>query len=609
MASSADVPNKFDLVINGEGYMLDKSYDDSPYRKPPAMYGYTPTFLERTNVGASYGDDQQAFFLTANQNDWSLGGARRFFRSTDADGIRRYWFDLGIDPTIVPGQVVLARQSPSILAATPVASMCGFPSGVYIGGTTHLFLADKTGAATDKGAHGLGAAPSIFGMATDSVNAFLSTTGAGTVGVRRYSGAAFDTFSATACDSLCFLDNILFGYSEATGSLIEYSTGGVASTIFTWQDAKGNALTGSAYRTRLRAFGGVLLLLRQQGANEKQGELWTYNGTDTSQLSAFPANFVAKEMEIVSGIAFFGGFLTTNSNYIPAIYYYDGSTMNLLWKSNVTSFTTATWPSLAPYGDGIVFNDDTTGSLLQYDIRIGGIHSLGAAATDGNPPLMAANKDILVYSTTAGQHTQFYPSATTLTTGYLITSLFDFDNSLPKLMRGVKIEWDAGSDGDGGSIDIYYQFDSVDGAWTLLQAAAVSGTEYNLGTTPHHSVAFKLVLNKGTSTYGPKLKRIFARAAPVLNTYRNNQYLLDLTGNQMADPSLFLTLADGTTHTKDGEQMRKDLVTALLAGPISITDRFGTYTGIIEPANTDFREVRSDYGRAEYRADIQIREI
>jgi hypothetical protein len=79
------VPGVYDVLVNGNGYMLVESADSR------AVYGFTPTFIERQNVGVEYGDDQQDFFLTASQSDWSLGEERRFADPTDADLKRKYW--------------------------------------------------------------------------------------------------------------------------------------------------------------------------------------------------------------------------------------------------------------------------------------------------------------------------------------------------------------------------------------------------------------------------------------------------------------------------------------------------------------------------------------
>src|SRR5438094_1511910 len=89
--TAAMVGPRYDLLVDGFGYVLDRTWNPDSLRHPPTAYKFTPTFLERTNVGAGYGDDQQAFWLTASQNDWSLGEQQRFFRATDADSVRRYY--------------------------------------------------------------------------------------------------------------------------------------------------------------------------------------------------------------------------------------------------------------------------------------------------------------------------------------------------------------------------------------------------------------------------------------------------------------------------------------------------------------------------------------
>jgi len=186
----------------------------------------------------------------------------------------------------------------------------------------------------------------------------------------------------------------------------------------------------------------------------------------------------------------------------------------------------------------------------------------------------------------------------------MTSSLFDFDSSLRKYMRGVKVEFDSASDGDGGSVDIAYQFNSVSGAFTSLQTGAVSGTEYALPGTRADSVSLKVTLNKGSSTLGPVFKRWYAKGAPVLTSYRVNEYILDLGGDSsMLEP---VRLRNGQDHNLTGEQMRANLVTALgSTSPITVTDRTGTFTAILEPANCEFDLTRP----GQWYARIRVREV
>ena len=43
---------KFDVVINGQGYVFDDSIEPSvPFRTHRAIYGFSPTFITRTSTG------------------------------------------------------------------------------------------------------------------------------------------------------------------------------------------------------------------------------------------------------------------------------------------------------------------------------------------------------------------------------------------------------------------------------------------------------------------------------------------------------------------------------------------------------------------------------
>src|SRR3954464_12429951 len=113
MASAADVPGKFDVVINGQGYIFDASFDPSVvYRTQKASFGYTPTFIERSNVQGDYGDNQQDFWLTGTQRDWSRGEGQTHFRSTGDQSSRRYFSATNVESN-VEGQVSMAFKAVS----------------------------------------------------------------------------------------------------------------------------------------------------------------------------------------------------------------------------------------------------------------------------------------------------------------------------------------------------------------------------------------------------------------------------------------------------------------------------------------------------------------
>ena len=102
---------------------------------------------------------------------------------------------------------------------------------------------------------------------------------------------------------------------------------------------------------------------------------------------------------------------------------------------------------------------------------------------------------------------------------------------------------------------------------------------------------------------GPTLRRVYVRASPLLQTFKRREYVLDLSGR---DGEQSLQLRDGTHHPKDGQAMAVDLNTAAVAtSPFSITDRFGTFTGIMEPDGFQLVEVRPE----EYVATVRVREV
>src|SRR5439155_10931291 len=107
MAIAADVPTRFDLVLNGQGYvLLDTITPSLPFRQHKAVYSLSPTFIDRSNVTGSFGDNQQDWWMTASQNDWTLGEEQKFFRQSDATSRSRYWRGMNTDLT-VPGQLTI----------------------------------------------------------------------------------------------------------------------------------------------------------------------------------------------------------------------------------------------------------------------------------------------------------------------------------------------------------------------------------------------------------------------------------------------------------------------------------------------------------------------
>lgn len=599
MASASDVPTKFDVVIDGTGFRFLAADQSANYgfRHPSAQYSYTPTFIERTNTSGAFGDNQQDFYLTVSQNNWDLGEGQRYFRSQDTDRVRRFWAGTNVDPVSTPGQVTIRNTVGSLSFAATVRAMCDTSAGVYTASSTNLYLVNASGSIVDKGAHGLGVAPSKWGMASDSSNVFLASTSGGTAGVRKWDGSSYTTFSATGSDSLTFLNNTLYGFRESNGDLVSYSTAGAITSLFVWKDAAGNALTGSSYATRIRPYGGKVMLLRTGGFHG--GELWTYDGTGVSKVADFPANFVATDLEIVSGIAFVAGYVNRNADVLPAIFYYVNGTTGQLWRSGTAGYTNLTGPSMSAYSEGLAFTDDSTGRILQYNLSTGGVHTLGSYTVTNATPMLDGNQSILVHTRNSATG-YYFPTTTVASTATVITSLMDFENSLTKLFRGVRLDFDTPT---GSSVDIAYQTDSVDGSWTTLQSGATSGTEYVLTGVSGRSIAIKVTLNKGSSASGPSLKRIYVRAAPLQTTFRKADYLLNCFGR---DGSAQVELRDGSLDPDDG--MTK--VTALRASlakttPITITDRFGTFTGIVEPSQTDISEIRPE----EFIVTCGVREV
>lgn len=600
---ASDIPHRYDVIINGQGYRFA---EEQPQR---AIYSYSPTFVTRQNVQGDYGDNQQDFWMGAAQRDWTLGEQQKYFRSSDGKD-QRFWQGTNLDVR-TQGQVTIRQATKTLTFAAAVRATC--PRGaaasqnIMAASASNLYEVAADGAITDRGAHGLGAAPARFGMATDGTDVYLSTTAGGTVGVRKWDGSSFTTFSADGADSLEFLNNSLYGLRGNDGKLVRWSTAGVQSTVHPWQQADGGTRGGNA--GRIRAFGGKLLVLWADGPNG--AELWTYDGTAAAMTASFPSNFYAHELEVVYGQVFISGaFVKINAGVPtdflirPAVYFYSNQ-LGILWRASAfgatvtTNLTTANHPGVAAFDDGLVFTDDTRGQIMFYDITVGGVCSIGSYTVAGDTPLLAASQRFFLHTR---NHVTGYlhPDTTTIaTSGTLKSSLMDFDSSLPKRFHSIRIDADIPA---GASVDLLQRDNDVDGAYTAIVTGAESGEEYAIGVNAR-ALSIQATLNKGSSTAGPTLKRTSLRGAPILDTFKRRQYALDLTSRNEKTP---LELRDHTLHPKDGLVMAQELIQAAVSTtPITIIDRFDTYTGVIIAEEFKLIEIRPE----EFIAVCPIREV
>jgi|SRR5579859_478594 len=609
-ATSADVPGRFDVVINNQGYVFDDSIEPNvPFRTHRAIYGYSPTFIDRTNTGSAYGDNAQDFWLTAEQHNWDLGEQQRYFRAAATGGddsrSRRYWQGDNIDVITVPGQVTTRANFPTATFGGSVYAPCGNINHqtILCVSSTNGYVLATDGTVTDRGAHGLGTAPSKWGLTTDSTNFFISSSAGGSVGVRKWVTSTFTTFSATGADSMAFLNNTLFGYNSTTGALNRYDTAGSITQIYQWKSAVGGTLP---YGAKLMSLGPNLIILRQTG-EQRSSEIWQYDGTNTNKKADLPESFSPQDMTITNGVVFVAGYFTIgNGKYQPAIYYYVNSSTGLLWKARVATSTLTRSPGLCPWSEGIVFTDDTSQNVMQYNMATGGVHSIASYTRSLSTPQMASTDAMFALTQTATTG-YYFPGSGLASTGVVQTSLFDFDNSLPKLFRGVRLTFTVSGN---STVDIAYQLDTVDGSWTTLQTNAVSGTEYVIGQTGQ-AIAFQITMNTGTATTAPILKRLYVRAAPELQTFPRGEYIFDLGGSLAGG---MRQLRDGSPHPKTGYEQAVDLVAAATSTtPLTVTDRLnGTFTGIIDPGKLEIYEEHPAPAGAEsgiYVAKVIVRGI
>jgi len=587
--TASDVPARVDVLIAGEGYRFLETDDVK------GISSFAPTFLQRTNVSDAYGDEDQDWWLTMRQKDWSLGEGQRYF-VLDDQSVRRYWTSSGVRVDR-EGRLSLLKSRYSVtLSATPTTNITRYAIGTvaYANGT-NAYTQDTSSAAS-LGAHG---ATSPTAVAWDQDNLYVSGfTGA----LRRWNGAAWADFSATPAGRLAYLNNTLYGLNSialggSATALYRYSTGGAATTVFTWQGADGTAI-GTA--GQLLPYGGDLAMtMSVDGESES---LWIYDGVAPAKVMAFPPGVFVTDACVLAGTIMFGCQEYGPYGAASSVYFYANGQSGRLWRSPTPSTTGIT--RVGTFGGCLIFTDEADNSVKQYDPDTGAITTLFT-----NPVAFAAVGGIGEQETwflTAGSSTngRVYPHASTYeTSGTLQTSLFEGSTTRTKRFKSVVVEFDAGSDGNGGTVDISYRLEDADGSYTSVQTSATSGTEYAIGQNGR-AISIKVTINKGTSTSGPTVKGVYVRAAPLLDTFRKERYVLDLTG---VDGEQMIQMRDGqTVHPKDGLAMATDLRTAIAStSPITIVDEFGSYSAFLIPEECEIRRVRSQ----EYTAVITAREV
>ena len=596
---AAHVPYPFDVILDGHGYRLLDSVESHPFGTHRAAYAYTPTFLPRTNVQGDYGDNEQEFWHVFSQRDWSLGEGQRYYRSSDENSVRRYWQGTNLDVSR-PGQVKLREEVVTATAAAAVKALADGSSVIWIATTTNLYSMAAGGTITDHGAHGMGALPDPHGVVADeSGDVYITSSTGGSVGIRKWNGTAYSTFSATGGSSLSFLNNSLYSYYF--GILRRWDAAGTVAALFEWKGADGASnLTLAGGVTK--PIGGDLAIMIPRGPSSRT-ELYLFDGIAPAKTADFPINFEGWDMEVMYGITFVSGRFKrqrTAAEYLPAIYYYASGTIGLLWTADDWT-TSDVKTAVNAFGSWIVFNDDTRGVLFAYSLESGGVHSFGSFTVAGDSPLIATSSWHMLHS--RNQTTMYrFPSSSIASTGTLKTSLFDGESSLTKHFQSVKVDVDIPT---GATVDLAYRVNDLDGSYTSIQTGVVAGVEYTIPTdgVQGRSISIQVTLNKGSSTVGPTLKRIYVRAIPILQSFKRREYILDCTGR---DGEGMIQLRDGEAHNLDGHEMAQNLVaTAELEAPFEVIDRFGTITNaIIETDAFQLIEMHPE----EYVALVRVRE-
>lgn len=613
--STTDVGRRIDVFIDGQGYMFPDFVNDK------AIFTNTDTFTTRANTDANspYGDIQQAFWLTWAQRDWSKGEQQKY-QGRDEDGKARYWAGQNVDITI-PGEISMRKDTTTLSFAANVTAVAGEATSnlAYATTSTNLYSVNQAGTITSIGAHGLGTSPAKFGLVSDGMARYMSSSAVSKI--RKEVGGVFTDFNTTnGVDSLAFVNNTLYGYANTGGSkgnLFQFSSGGAATSKGIFQGADGANSTGEV---KLVAFGGKLLLLRLRTSIARGAELWIFDGTAPSKVAEFPGNFLAYDCEVFGSTVFVSGvFQRYYSNILferPAVMFYKDGSQDLLWQADgyvdASGGSTNFCPAISPYDNGMIWNDAYTGSssdgIKYYNSTNGGISTINNGGTFSSSQAALATAGSFFMSVGIGSTNGFvYPvqSGAAPSSAFIRTSLIDFDTSLRKVFRGVRVEWDSNHAGGGGTVDLAYRYDDLDGAYTTIATGVTSGVETNFNVpsegTTFQSISIQVKLNKGGSTTGPKIKRISVRAIPYQPVFKRRQYTILLSGRDGDSP---LTDRTGQPFPLDGKDMLTNLQTASArTAPFTIADHFGSYTGIIEKMEA------TEYKQEQWTVSVICREV
>ncbi len=276
--TAAMVGTRYDVILDGVGYL----YDKRPEAR--AELSYTPTFLDRQNTSGAYGDNEQEFFLTATQHDWSHGEGIRFFNPADEIGSSSYYYATGV-AVRTAGEFGFDLAADAFTPTTNFLAACGKPKSTnhYCSSSTNRWEFDGS-AFSDLGAHGAGT-PNKWGMCTDRRLTYIAGSGS----IRSWDGASFAAFSATAnAGSLAYLNNALYSCDGTT--LRTYDGAGAATTLFTWKDGTNTGYGTLSQKVKVVADGARLLILFQHDGVRPQ--LWMYDGDGTTVIAELPSGHV-----------------------------------------------------------------------------------------------------------------------------------------------------------------------------------------------------------------------------------------------------------------------------------------------------------------------------
>lgn len=477
-AVTPQVLDNYDVVIgNGSttvGLLLYRNEDaaepDKTFKNEAVDWQYAGTFVDRANVGAGYGDDQQAFWMTFTQKDWSGGVGQKYFRNADPQN-RSCWGGLGVDMTSRPGGVTVGANpyDGTPFVSGPTFRQClYYKNGAGLAGSQSGIMHVTGDSATTIGLGGtydsivIGGTPSGGTKPHDLADAIVGDNGQ--VYVLESIDATTATLSTihhvlgpqvgvnpvwdhtTKISGSNFANCMVYWPGGPSGSVNAIYVGTVKGQLV--QPTLGSNSTG----TLIKDFGGgtIISMLATPkgiyilyGSTTGEYRLYLYDGTTVSQAATLPRGWrynyclesqnqndgatsqpqTCHVMAYQDGVLYINGLmpcvdaLQAHGGAFPnrtTLWYYASGNTGIVWQADTAQFhhDTVGGPGPVVAAEGcIMFCDLMNGQLMSYNPATQGVSPMSTITTTGLTTFGASGTTfaaVVPYASVGGKsHVQF----------------------------------------------------------------------------------------------------------------------------------------------------------------------------------------------------------